>query len=291
MSWPPSSVHSSARIRNLRIDSALETALLASSTAALDLGAEVGVVDEAAYVGGLAVPLGPGREGLAVERDQRRDERPAVADDQALVDQRVGADPVLEDGRGDVLAAGGHQDLLLAAGDPDEALVVDLADVAGVEPAARPRAPRRSPRRCASSRVKTWPPRKSSSPSSATRTALPGSGRPTVPILSASGTLTVSAAGGLGQAVALEHGQPDAAVEVAEPLAERGAAGDGELAAAAERVAQPAVDEPGERRVLGPHRAATACPCRGRASRRSRSRRPGRRSRRGRRRRRAARRC
>ena len=51
------------------------------------------------------------------------------------LDQRVGAQPVLEDGRGDVLAAGGHQDLLLAAGDPDEALVVDLADVAGVEPA------------------------------------------------------------------------------------------------------------------------------------------------------------
>ena len=64
----------------------------------------------------------------------------------------VRADPVLEDGRGDVLAAGGHEDLLLAAGDPDEALVVDLADVAGVEPAVAPRAPRRSRRRCASSR-------------------------------------------------------------------------------------------------------------------------------------------
>ena len=57
--------------------------------------------------------------------------------------------------------------------------------------------------------------------------------------------------GGLGQAVALEHGQPDAAVEVAEPVAERGAAGDGVLAAAAEGVAQLAVDEPGEDRVLG----------------------------------------
>ena len=51
------------------------------------------------------------------------------------LDQGVGAQPVLEHGRGDVLAAGGDQDLLLAAGDPDEALVVDLAEVAGVEPA------------------------------------------------------------------------------------------------------------------------------------------------------------
>ena len=44
-------------------------------------------------------------------------------------------EPVLEDGRRDVLAARGDQDLLLATGDPDEAVVVELADVAGVEPA------------------------------------------------------------------------------------------------------------------------------------------------------------
>ena len=91
---------------------------------------------------GLAVRLGPGRERLGVDGDQRGDERLAVADDHALADQGVGADPVLEHGGGDVLAAGGHQDLLLAAGDPDEALVVDLADVAGVEPAVARRAPR-----------------------------------------------------------------------------------------------------------------------------------------------------
>src|SRR3546814_9004512 len=36
---------------------------------------------------GLAVGLGPGRERLAVDRDQRRDERLAVADDHALVDE------------------------------------------------------------------------------------------------------------------------------------------------------------------------------------------------------------
>jgi hypothetical protein len=34
VSWPPSSVHSPGRIVNFRIDSAFETALFASSTAA-----------------------------------------------------------------------------------------------------------------------------------------------------------------------------------------------------------------------------------------------------------------
>ena len=51
-------------------------------------------------------------------------------------DQRVGADGVLERGRGDVLAAGGDDDLLLAAGDREEALVVEGAEVAGLEPVA-----------------------------------------------------------------------------------------------------------------------------------------------------------
>ena len=41
--------------------------------------------------------------------------------------------------------------------------------------------------------VKTWPPRKRSSPSSATCTDVPGRGRPTLPILIASGRFTVNA--------------------------------------------------------------------------------------------------
>ena len=57
--------------------------------------------------------------------------------------------------------------------------------------------------------------------------------------------------GGLGEAVALVDGDADAAVEVAEPVAERGAAGDGAQAAAAERGAQLAVDQLVEQRVLG----------------------------------------
>ena len=66
--------------------------------------------------------------------------------------------------------------------------------------------------------------------------------------------------GGLGEPVALEHGQPDAAVEVAEPVAERGAAGHGVRAAAAERGAQPPVDQPGEDARAGRGRASGTLP-------------------------------
>ncbi len=73
----------------------------------------------------------------------------------------------------------------------------------------------------------------------------------------------MSAAVRLGQAVALEDGEADPAVEVAEAVAERGAAGDGVDAAAAERLAQLAVDELVENGVLGPqaqrHPAAVEC--------------------------------
>ena len=55
----------------------------------------------------------------------------------------------------------------------------------------------------------------------------------------------------LGEAVALVDGDADAAEEVAEPVTERGAAGDGAEAAAAEGGAQLAVDQLVEQRVLG----------------------------------------
>ena len=115
--------------------SAFDTAWLASSTASWTACRRSASSGQLLDAPGLAVLLGPGGQRLGVDRDQRRDERLTVADDEALADQRVRAHPVLEHGGGDVLAAGGHQDLLLAPGDPDEALVVDLADVAGVEPA------------------------------------------------------------------------------------------------------------------------------------------------------------
>ena len=109
--------------------------MLASSTAASISARRSGSSTRSATRGRTCRAPRPRPGRLRVERDQRGDERLAVADDHALADQGVRAQPVLEHRRGDVLAARGHQDLLLAAGDPDEALVVDLADVAGVEPA------------------------------------------------------------------------------------------------------------------------------------------------------------
>ena len=254
VSWPPSSVQSSGRIVNLRIASALDDRL-------------VGVVDRlsgsrragpassttSAIVVSAGLPACSSQRGqrLRVDGDQRGDERLLVADDQALADQPVRADPVLEHGRRDVLAAGGDDQLLLAAGDAHEAVVVDLADVAGVEPAVGVERLARWPRRCASSRRTPAATGNSSSPSSAIRTRRRRrpAGRPCRP-RSASGTVDGDAGGGLGEPVALVDRDADAAEEVAEPGAQRRAAGDRRDAVAAERRPQLAVDQPVEQRVL-----------------------------------------
>src|SRR5262249_27039079 len=71
---------------------------------------------------------------LHVERDQRHQVWPPVPDHDALGDVGALFDLRLEVRRGDVLAAGGDDDVLLAAGDREIAIGVELADVAGVEP-------------------------------------------------------------------------------------------------------------------------------------------------------------
>ena len=103
----------------------------------LDVRDQVRVILEVGdgRVGRLAVPLLPRAERLSVDRDQRGDERPAVPDDHALADDQVAAEPVLEDRGSDVLAAGGDDYLLLPAGDRQESLVVQFAEVAAAEPA------------------------------------------------------------------------------------------------------------------------------------------------------------
>ena len=63
------------------------------------------------------------------------DVRPPVADDERLRDEARRLQRVLEVLRRDVLAAGGDDQVLLAVGDLQEAVRVDLADVAGPEPA------------------------------------------------------------------------------------------------------------------------------------------------------------
>src|SRR4051794_14391606 len=101
----------------------------------LDLGVQVRIVDEPVEVRGLAVVLRPRGHRLAIEGEQYPDERTAVAHHDALVDEEMAAEPVLEDGGGDVLSTCRDDDLLLPSRDPYESLVVDLADVTGVEPA------------------------------------------------------------------------------------------------------------------------------------------------------------
>ena len=71
---PPASVKSVDRMRNSRICSARDTALLASVDRLADLGAQLGVVDQVAdaVAGGLAVALQPAGQRLGVDGDQRR---------------------------------------------------------------------------------------------------------------------------------------------------------------------------------------------------------------------------
>ena len=58
-----------------------------------------------------------------------------VADDDALADDAVGPHQVLQHGQGHVLAPRRHDEVLLATGDAQEAAVVEHTDVAGGEPA------------------------------------------------------------------------------------------------------------------------------------------------------------
>src|SRR5438128_1056124 len=72
---------------------------------------------------------------LLVEGDQCDEIGAPVADDERLRDPGLVLEQVLDVLRRDVLAAGGDDDVLLAAGDREEAVGVDLAHVARVQPA------------------------------------------------------------------------------------------------------------------------------------------------------------
>ena len=77
----------------------------------------------------------PAGEGFLVQGHQGADERAVVAHHEHLRDERVRPDLVLQQGRDHVLAAGRDDDFLLAPGDGQEPRLVQLADVAGAEPA------------------------------------------------------------------------------------------------------------------------------------------------------------
>ena len=72
---------------------------------------------------------------VRIERHERGHERAPVADHDRVRDLGVRLEVVLEVRGRDVLAARRDEDVLLAVGDRDEAVVVDLGDVARVEPA------------------------------------------------------------------------------------------------------------------------------------------------------------
>ena len=84
---------------------------------------------------GHALVLGPLLKTLGARRDQHHQVGAAVADDDRVVDQGRTFEFGLDGLWCDVLAAGGDDDVLLAVGDADEAVVVDLGDVAGEEEA------------------------------------------------------------------------------------------------------------------------------------------------------------
>src|SRR5207248_1933606 len=75
----------------------------------------------------------PGRGHGGIEGDQRRHEGTAVAEHDNLGDAAPAVESVLDRSRGDVFAAGGFEEVLLAIRDPQEPIVQD-ADVAGAQP-------------------------------------------------------------------------------------------------------------------------------------------------------------
>ena len=84
---------------------------------------------------GRPVLLGPGHDLLGVQRDERDEVRAPVAVHHGLGDPAGLLEVVLDVGGREVLAAGRDDDVLLAAGDRQVAVVVELAEVAGVQPA------------------------------------------------------------------------------------------------------------------------------------------------------------
>ncbi len=117
-----------------RIDSACDTARFAASTATCISARSASVVREVGERRRRDRGLRPAGHGVRVQRDQSGDERPSVTDDQALADEGMGADEVLQQAGATFLPPAVTRISLLAPGHPDEPLVVDLADVAGAQP-------------------------------------------------------------------------------------------------------------------------------------------------------------
>ena len=194
---------------------------------------------------------------------ERRRVRAAVADDDRLRDELRRLEVVLDVLRGDVLAAGGDEDVLLAVGDRDEAVARRSRRCRPCAASRRRRAPRPSPRDPCSSRRRRSRSGSSSSPSSARRSSKPGKRRADgaeAPV--ARGVFVVARRRALGQAVALEDPDPDRVEELRDLLGERRAARDRRAEPSAEALADLREDEPvGDARAsaaASPRRASPA---------------------------------
>ena len=128
-----------------------------------------------------------------VEREERGQIAAPIADDDGLADQRVCSEVGLDVLGRDVLAVRRDDEILLAAGDPQVAAIVERAEIAGPQPTVVVDEKPASPVRRASNPRQTLSPLIRISPSSARRTDTPGSGGPTVPTRAAPGGLRVVA--------------------------------------------------------------------------------------------------
>ena len=192
-------------------------------------------------------PIG---QHLRVQRDERGDERPLVAHDQDLGDEWVGAHRVFEGGRGDVLAARRHDDLLRAARDGHVAVAVQGPQVARAEPAVFGEAGGRG----LGVVVVALEDAGALEEDLALVADLEGhgrQGRAHGADLGQAGRVDGDRADRLGQAVALQDGDADAAVEVREPGGQGSATRHDVVRVAAYQADDLLVDELVGQRVLG----------------------------------------
>ena len=76
----------------------------------------------------------PSCQSLRIQRDQRTDERAIVANNYRMLHNRTFHDLLFHRNRGDVLAAGSDDDVLLTAGDRNASLVIDRRQIARFQP-------------------------------------------------------------------------------------------------------------------------------------------------------------
>ena len=168
----------------------------------------------------------PQRQHLRIQGEERTDAGTVLPDDEYLADQRVTPQAVLQRGRGDVLPPGGDDELLLAPGDPQEALgAFEGADVPGAQPAVVGEGLGRGLGVVVVSREGADAPDQDL-PVVVQAERAAGQWGADSPDPGGLGQVDAARTHGLGQAVALQDGDSGAAVEVSQALAQRPASGD-----------------------------------------------------------------